>query len=163
MWFMDSLKDFGNKVKQKANEAIDSTAKSIQSSKNFSVNNKEELDNLIKKSANTEFQNKETWEIKTFKHKSIIIIIDENTEFYKKTSLLFPILSTKTFSKSINIKLSKKDLEWVDYVSEFEIEEFPAMIVFEDEKIYKKIIWEENIEKIIKSVKIDIEEQIEQF
>lgn len=163
MWFINSLKKIWEKTKEKFNEAVDFSAKKIAESSNFSILSKKDLEELIEKSETTEFQNKKTWELKYFKHKSILIIVDEKTEFYKKISLLFPVLKTKAFSQNIAIMLSKKDLEWVNYNEDFELNKFPAMIIFENKKIYKKIIWEENIEKFSKSVKIDIEKEIEQF
>lgn len=163
MWFMDSLKSFWEKAKQKINWAMDYSAKKISESSNFSIKNLDDFEKLLEKSATTEFQNKETWEIKYFKHKSVVIIADEKTDFYKNISLLFPILKTKAFSQNMNIMLSKIKIEWLDYKETYKIEEFPAMLVFENKELYKKIIWKENIEKIAKSVKMNIEEQIEQF
>lgn len=163
MWFMDSLKSFWEKAKQKINWAMNYSAKKISESSNFSIKNLDDFEKLLEKSATTEFQNKETWEIKYFKHKSVVIIADEKTDFYKNISLLFPILKTKAFSQNMNIMLSKIEIEWLDYKETYKIEEFPTMLVFENKELYKKIIWKENIEKIAKSVKMNIEEQIEQF
>lgn len=163
MWFLDSLKDFWNKTKQTLNNAINYSAEKISESSVFSIKNKQDLEDLIKKSETTEFQNKETWEIKYFKHKSILIIDDEKSDFYKNISLMFPILKTKAFSQNLNIMLSKSNIDWINFEEDFWIKELPIMIVFQDKEIYKKIIWKENIEKISKSFKMNIEEQIEQF
>ena len=62
----------------------------------------------------------------------------------------------------MSIKLSKEKVEGIDY-SEFNLEEFPVLVLFEDKKITKIINWEENIEKIAKSIKINLDEIIEVF
>lgn len=160
---MDSLKKFSEEAKWKFNEAMEFSAKKIAESWNFSILKKEDLDELIEKSETTEFQNKETWEVKYFKHKSVLVIVDEKTDFYKKISLLFPVLKTKAFSENIKIMLSKTEVEGVDYKAQFEISEFPSLLVFENKEVSKIIIWEENIEKIAKSVKISLEEEFEKF
>ena len=92
-----------------------------------------------------------------------MIIADETSDFYKSISLMFPVLKTKAFSQNIIIMLSKQNIEWVNFEEEYWVTELPTMLVFEDKEIYKKIIWEKNIEKISKSFKMNIEESIEQF
>lgn len=161
MWFMDSVKKFWKNVKDKFNSAVDYSAKKI--SESSAVEKKEDVEELIEKSITTEFQNKDTWELKYFKHKSILIIADEKDKSYDEMMVLFPLLKTKAFSQSVEIMISKLDIKWIDYKKEFELEELPVMIVFENKEITKKIIWKENIEKIAKSIKMNIEELIEQF
>jgi hypothetical protein len=65
-----------------------------------------------------------------------LVITDEKN--HKKISLLFPILKTKAFSANMSIKLSKEKVEGIDY-SEFNLEEFPVLVLFEDKKITKII------------------------
>jgi predicted enzyme involved in methoxymalonyl-ACP biosynthesis len=47
----------------------------------------------------------------------------------------------------------------LDY--QVDITKLPTMIVFEEEKFYKKIEWEENILKLVKSFNLDINALIE--
>ena len=162
MWFKDSLKNFAKKTKETFNNAVSYSAKKISSSSSFSIKTKEDLDNLIEKSGTTDFVSK-TWEVKYFKHKTILIIAEEKSDFYESISLRFPMLKTKAFSRNIVIMLSKENIEWVNFEEDFWVTELPTMLVFEDKEIYKKIIWKENIEKISNSFKMNIEELIEQF
>lgn len=163
MWFMDSLKKFWDKTKEKFNEAVNFSAEKISTSSAFSILTKKDLSELIEKTETTEFQSKETWEIKYFKHKWYLVIADEKADSFKKISLLFPILKTKAFSANSKIMLAKSNVEDLNLMQEYELSELPAIIVFENKEVYKIIIWEENIEKISKSFKMNIEEIIEEF
>ncbi len=160
MWFMDTLKSFWNKTKEWFNKFVDYSSVKITESWTFSILNRDDLDELINASATKEFQNPNTWELKYFKKKSVLVVTDEKS--HKKISLLFPILKTKAFSANIAIKLSKEKVEGINY-SEFNLEEFPVLVLFEDKEITKIINWEENIEKIAKSIKINLDEIIETF
>lgn len=163
MWFMDSLKKFWDKTKEKFNEAVNFSAEKISTSSAFSILTKKDLSEFIEKTETTEFQSKETWEIKYFKHKWYLVVADEKSENFKKISLLFPILKTKAFSANSKIMLAKSNVEDLNLMQEYELSELPAIIVFENKEVYKIIIWEENIEKISKSFKMNIEEIIEEF
>ncbi len=163
MWFKEWFKKFTEWTKNTFKKAINYSAKKISWSSTFSIKTKKDLEDFIKKSETTSFENPETWEIKYFKHKTILIIADETSDFYKSISLMFPVLKTKAFSQNIIIMLSKQNIEWVNFEEEYWVTELPTMLVFEDKEIYKKIIWEKNIEKISKSFKMNIEESIEQF
>lgn len=154
-----------NKLKKdllkKAGGAVESTAKKLSES-NFTIKSKKDLDLLISKSKEKSFTSKETWEKKVFKKKSILVIWDEKSSFFKKALVNFPVLYTKAFSQSIEIKLSKSKLEWIDF-NELEVNSFPAVLVFMDEKVYKIISGEENIQKLVKSFNLDINKEIENF
>lgn len=150
-----------NKASEKTNEAIDYSAKKLSESK-FTISKKEDLDKLIKKSKNTKFKNKETWEEKEYKHKSIVIFADEKSSFYKDALYILPVIVTKAFTQNIEVKLAKTKIEWLD-LKEYKIDEkeLASMIVFENEKIYKQINWKENILKLVKSFNLDINKQID--
>ena len=162
MWFKDWTKKVVDKTKTGLNKVTDFSAKKISESSSVSIKTKEDLQKLIEKSKTTEFENKETWELKQFQHKSALIIADEKTDFYKRISLQIPILKTKWFAGSIPVMLSKKEIEWIDY-SEYGVKEYPTMLIFQEEQVFKQIIWEENIEKISKSFTINMEEILEQI
>ena len=91
---------------------------------------------LIKKSANKTYLNKETLEKKDFVKRSIVIIWDEKTDFFKEALFILPILWTKSFTENIYIKLAKKDITWVKWET-YWLKKVPSMIVFENEKVYK--------------------------
>ena len=162
MWFKDWTKKVVDKTKEGLNKAKYFSAAKISESSSVSIKSKEDLLKLIEKSKTTEYQNPETWETKQFQHKTALIIADGKTDFYKRIVLQIPILKTKWFAWSIPVMLSKKEIEWIDY-SEYWVKEYPTMLIFQEEQVLKQISWEENIEKISKSVKINLEEILEQF
>ena len=127
------------------------------------INSKEEMDFIINKSKTTKLTNKETWEEKIFKHKSIVIFVEEWSDFLKKIYYIIPIIKTKAFSQNISVRLSKWKIEWID-LSHYNVDEsnLPCLVVFEEEKFFKKIEWEENILKLVKSFNLDINKQIEE-
>ncbi len=159
----ESLKKKALELKKKASEKIDDAvefwAKKIAEK---AIDTKKDLEDFIEKSKETSFISGETWEKKTFKHKVIVIFWKEDSDFFKSALLALPILQTKAFSSNIKLKLAKSKIEWVD-LKDYNIEEIPSMVVFQDKKVYKVIEWEKNIEKITKSLTIDLDKEIENF
>ena len=162
---VNDLKEKGEILKddatKKTDEAVKYSKKKYYTFK-FSLQTKEELDFVIAKSATTSVINKETWEEKFYKHKSIVIFAEEWSDFLKKSIYVTPLIITKAFSQNITVKMATSKIEWVD-LSEYQVNEteLPVMIVFEEEKFYKKIEGEENILKLVKSFNLDINELIE--
>ncbi len=159
----ESIKKKALELKKKASEKIDDAvefwAKKIAEK---AIDTKKELEDFIKKSEETIFTSKETWETKTFKHKVVVIFWEEDSDFFKDALIRLPLLKTKAFSSSVKLKLAKSKIEWVD-LKEYGVEEIPSMLVFQDKKVYKVIEWEKNIEKITKSLTINLEKEIEEF
>ncbi len=155
----DKLTEATKKAWELANEKLESTWKSIINSK-ASIKDKEWLDLLIEKSKNKEFTSKETWEHKVFVKRSILIIAKEESDFFKSLTYEYPILVTKTFSQNIYLKLSKEKIDWYDY-KDLWVEEIPSIVVFENAKKLKIISWKENIQKLVKSIKLDINKEID--
>jgi len=155
----DKLSEATKKAWEFANEKLESTWKSIINSK-ASIKDKEWLDLLIEKSKNTEFTSKDTWEHKTFVKRSMLIIAKEESDFFKSLTYEYPILVTKTFSQNIYLKLSKEKIEWFDY-KDLWVEQIPSIVVFENTKKLKIISWKENIQKLVKSIKLDINKEID--
>lgn len=161
-WVKQQANDLKDKVIEKKDETVKKWKEWFFSIK-FWINNKEELDFLIKKSATTSFVNKETGEEKFFKHKSIVIFAEEWSDFVKKSYFIVPILTTKAYSQNITIKFAKSVIEWVnlkDY--NVDVNSLPCMVVFEEQKIIKNIEWQENILKLVKSIDLDINKLIEE-
>lgn len=161
MWFMDSLKKIWEKTKETFNNATDYIWEKIW--ENALAKSKSEIDDIIEKSKTTEFFKQETWETKFYKHKTILIVVDEKSEAFKDLSILYPIFKTKTFSQNMSILMSNFQIEDLNLQEKYELSELPAMIVFQDKEIYKTIFWKENIEKIWKTVKMNIEQTIDEF
>lgn len=164
---LKELKEKALKLKEKASKqtqkAIDYGAKKLTDS-SLTINKKEELELLIKKSTTTKFKNKETWIEKEYKHKVIIIFSDEWSDFFKKALYILPVISAKAFTQNISVKLAKSKIKWIK-LSDYSVKakSLPCLVVFENEKVLKTIEGTENILKLVKSFDLDINKQIDEF
>jgi len=75
---------------------------------------------------------------------------------------MFPVLATKAFSQNITMKLAKTSIENLN-IEEYNIKRIPSLLIFEDEKVINVIEGRENILKLVKSLKLDINNDIETF
>lgn len=151
-----------NKVISFKDNVIDKTAVKLTDS-GFTLDNKEDLVKLIEKSKTTTFINKETKVKKDFKHRSIAVFADEWSDFFKEALYIFPLLWVKAFSQNISVKLVKskiKDVKLSDY--KVKAKTLPALVIFEDEKVFKVVEWSENILKLVKWFNIDINKAIDE-
>jgi hypothetical protein len=157
-----NLKEQALKLKKKVSEqtqkAVKYSANKLSDS-NYTINKKEDLEKIIKKSATTIFKNKETWVEKQNKHKSIIIFAEEWSDFFKDALYILPVIATKAFTQNISVKLAKSKIEWVK-LSDYKIKKLPSLVVFEEEKVLKTIEWREKILKLVKSFNLDINKLI---
>jgi len=157
------FKELKKKALEKTQKAIDYSANKLTNS-SFTINKKEDLEKLIKKSVTTTFKNKETWVEKKYKHKSIAVFADEWSDFFKEALYIFPVIIAKAFTQNINVKLAKSKIEGVkltDY--KVDAQKLPCLVVFEEEKVLKTIEGTENILKLVKSFDLDINKQIDDF
>lgn len=161
MDFKQIAKNALNKANEIKNKTIDYSAKVLSESA-FTFATKFELEQFIKKSAQTTFKNKETGEEKIYSHRVFVIFWDENSDFFKKSLINFPILAAKAFSQNINVRLAKHNIEDVN-LSDYEVLTLPSIVVFENQKVLKVINWEENILKLVKSLSLDINKSINEF
>ncbi len=145
---------------EKFEEAVSYSANKL---KEKSIKGKRELTNFIKESKETSFTNRETWETKHFKHKVVVIFWDEKSDFFRDFLLKLPLLNTKAFASGTKFRLAVSNIRWVDLKKDYKISELPSMLVFQDEKVYKLISGKKNIEKIVKSFKMNVEEDLENF
>jgi len=150
-----------SKLIETKNKAVDKSAEFLWNSA-FTIKTLESLNEIIKKSKKTTFTNKETWETKEFNKKIIVVFWDENSDFFKESLLSFPVLATKAFSQNITLKLAKTSIEWLK-LEDYNIKETPSLLVFQDEKIIKVVSWRENILKLVKSINLDINSEIEKI
>lgn len=141
------------KALEKANKAAEFSASKLASS-SLTISKKEELDKIVNKSKNTSFE----W--KTFTKKSIVIVADEKSDFFKECLYALPVLATKWFSQNIPVKLAKDKIEWVEY-NDYKVKEVPSLVVFENEEVSKVIEWKEKILKLVKILDLDINKTIE--
>ena len=155
------LKELKQKALKLKNDAVNYSARQLTNS-GLTLDKKEEVGKMIKKSITTTFKNKETWKSKEYKHKAIIIFAEEWSDFFKKALYMLPVITAKAFSQNIPVRLAKSKIEWIN-LSDYGIENTstPTLVVFQEEKVLKLINWEENILKLVKSFSLDINKQIE--
>ena len=139
-------------------DLLSKAAKSLSSS-GFTISSKEELNVFIEKSANTTFEDQETLEEKVFVKRCIVIFWDEKSDFFKKAVYRLPILWTKSFSQNIKIKLAKSSIKGLK-LEDYDVKKLPAMVIFEDAKVFKVLSWEKNILKVVKEASLDINKTI---
>ncbi|MGE4443764.1 MAG: hypothetical protein AB7E37_02080 [Candidatus Altimarinota bacterium] len=158
------FKEQALQLKQKAidvkNKAVDFSAEKISQS-GLVLKNQSDLDALVGKSENKTITTKDGDE-KIFVKRSILLAGDANKDFFKEFIISIPVLLTKSFSQSLAIKVLDIHNQNID-ISQYEIQELPALIVFENKKVYKIIIGEDNIKKVVKSLTLDINRTIEEI
>ncbi len=152
--------DLKNKAMEMKDKAVEFSAEKISQS-GLVLKDQTDLEALILKSANKTISTKDGEE-KTFVKRSILVVGDQNKDFYKDFLLSIPILLTKSFSQSLTIKIIDTNNKNIDITS-YNIEELPALIVFENKEVYKIITGEDNIKKVVKSLTLDINRAIEEI
>ncbi|MBW7954391.1 hypothetical protein H3C61_01120 [Candidatus Gracilibacteria bacterium] len=164
MGFFDTLKTNALKAKDKAvelkNKGVDFTANQISKS-SLMIKDTTELEAFILKSANKTIT-KEDGEEKTFIKRVIVLVGDSKENFLKEIMLSIPVLLTKSFSQSVQLKIIDSFEKKVD-LEKYNLESFPCLIVFENKEIYKIISGEENIKKVVNSLSLDINKEIEEI
>ena len=160
-----------SKFKQKAQElktkAVDLTQKTIEktatkvSQSSLVLKNEEELKDFIAKSENKTFTTQE-WVEKTFTKRVFLVAWDSKKEFFKEFLVYLPVFLTKAFSQNVSFKVVDIQNTQID-LWQYEIPEFPALLVFENKELYKLILWEENVKKVVKSLSLDINKTVEEM
>ncbi len=147
-----------NKAVEAGKGAVEYSAWKLADSK-MTLKSIWELDLLQKKSVNTT-KKLESGEEKTFVHRSGVIFIDTKSDFFSKMLLSFPVLQTKAYSQNMSMKLMDSWVKDLD-VKKYSVTQLPALVIFENEKVYKVIQGEENIQKVVKTASLDINKTIE--
>jgi len=119
----------------------------------------QELEDFTKKSENKTHVNNE-WVTKVFTKRVFLVLWDSKDNFFKEFLILIPVLLAKSFSQNISLKMADISNDQIDY-KKYEVSDFPCMIVFENNEIYKIIVWENNIKTIIKDFNLDINKTID--
>ena len=169
--FMFSIMDF-KKIKQEAlrlkNKAVEAgkDAANYSASKladsSFTLKNKQELESFIEKSKTTTGKDSSTGKEKKFKHYVIIIFADTQSIFFKELLYKLPILSTKAYSQSIALKLA--DISMKDIDKDFyQITDSESLVVLQECKVTKVVRGQESIQKIVKSMSLDIIKTIDEL
>lgn len=152
--FKEKLSSFKDTTVKFYNKTLDDTAKKLANS-SFTIKTLFDLEDFISKSKYyfNEASGKEEWK------KIICIFASKDSEFFKDFLYELPLVYTKAWARNIQIKLVESSIEWLD-LSRYSIKEIPSLVLFENEKVSKVVASEEKINKIVKSLSLDIEESI---
>ena len=136
--------DAADKVKDFTDKTVEKTAQSFAKSKVFirddeNSTKKEKLDKLIQ-------ENK----------KIIIIFWKEESEFFRKALVMFPVLFTKWWAQNFKLKLYPLDAD-ESVNTDYGLEKLPSLIIFKEGEMSEKIEWEENVMTVVKKLSLDIE------
>lgn len=154
----EKAKLFWIKVKETANKALEKWAKSLQNSL-FVIKDSAGLEELINLSASKIGQTGTIYE-----KKSLLVIGDPETDFFKKALYIFPVVYTKAWSQNTAVKLMSSKTVGIDFTKYgLSLSKIPCCVVFADKKVSKIIAWEENINKLVTSLSLDIISTIEKL
>lgn len=152
--FKEKLSSFKDTTVKFYNKTLDDTAKKLANS-SFTIKTLFDLEDFISKSKYyfNEASGKQDGK------KIICIFASKDSEFFKDFLYELPVIYTKAWARNIQIKLVESSIEWLD-LSRYTIKEIPSLVLFENEKVSKVVASEEKINKIVKSLSLDIEESI---
>jgi len=157
------MKDEALKLKDKAKkagkDAIEYSATKMADSK-MTLKTVEDLEKFRETSKNTKWTDSTTGKKKEFSHRSIVIFSDTKSTFFKEMLYKLPVLQTKAFTQGVKLKLADISMKWLDK-EKFSIHNTPSLVVFENEKLLKTLQGEENIQKVVKSMSLDINTTID--
>lgn len=149
------------KLLQAKNKSIDVFNKTVEKwtgkliESNLTIKTLFDLDNFISKSKNV--YNPQTWQDSV--KKVICIFASKESDFFKKSLYILPVIFTKWWTSNISVKLVDSSLEWLD-LKKFEVETLPSLVLIENEKVIKVVAWEEKIDKIVTWLTLDIEKSL---
>ena len=152
-------------LKEKALEAggnaVDFGASKIADSR-FTLKSLNDLEEFIAKSKPSRAKNLDSKEKKVFTRKVIIIFAEPKWDFFKDLIYMLPVLSTKAFSQNISLRIADVWMKGFKKAS-FKIQTFPSLVVIENTKVMKIVEGEEKIQKVVKSLDLDINKSIEEL
>ncbi len=141
--------------------ALNFTERNLKKSQ-FIIKNKEEFDTLIETSQQKTFTDPKTSIVKTFSRKALLFVCIEENDFTRNLLFKLPFIFAKSFSQDMSFALILQEIDGIN-LSEFQVQEKPALILFEDTKVKKVIVWEENIQKVVNSLSLDINKTIHEL
>ncbi|MCD5375284.1 hypothetical protein LR010_02400 [Candidatus Gracilibacteria bacterium] len=159
------LKDEALKLKNKAVEvgkdAVEFSAGKLADS-SLTLKTTQDLEKFIEKSSTTTGKDSSTGKEKKFKHQVIIIFVDLKSDFFKELLYKLPVLSTKAFSQNIALKAADINMKDIDS-KKYKIGKQETLAVFQDKEVIKTLEGEEMIQKVVKSLSLDINKSIEEL
>lgn len=147
-----ATKNFGSKTKEFTKNKLENSA--------YILANLKAIDTCIAASETQTFHDKKTGEDKVFLKYSIIIFCPQENDFQESMILKIPLFAAKTFSQNIKLGLVTKKIRWFSQ-EKYGIESLPALVLYENMQAKKYILGEENIQKVVNSLKLDIHSTIE--
>lgn len=147
---------------RKAGKSLgDYTEEKLRDSK-FILKDKENFHTIVESSKNKEFTDKKTGISKTFTRRSVIFICQKEGKF--TTSILYklPFILTKSFAQNISFWIILWELKWVE-LKKYKFQSFPSILLFENWSVSKIIEWEENVQKVVNSMSLDINKTIDEL
>lgn len=146
---------------KKSKEALDYSAGKLAGSK-FTIKSVEELEAFRDTSKSTQGKDSKTGEKKTYTHRSIVIFCETDTDFFTSMLYMLPVLEAKAFSQNVKCKLADVSMKGL-HKAAYNVGEVPCLVVFENSKIIKTLEGEENIQKVVKSLSLDINKTIDEL
>lgn len=150
--FKKKAQDFGAK-------ALSASADKLVDSK-YTLESVKDLEACIAKSKTTTGVDSKTHKPKEFKHRVVVVYIDVSSEYFKTLVYKLPILITKAYSQSIVLRVADIAMKGLDKKAH-KISWKECMVVYEDEKAIKTLEGHENIQKVVKSLSLDINTTID--
>jgi len=161
-----------SELKNKASKLKDSAVKASKSAvdywawkladSGFTLKTIEEVSTFLEKSKTTTGIDSTTGKEKKFKHQVIIIFANTKSQFFKELLYKLPVLSAKAFSQNISLKLADISIKDLDE-KKYWIWKQETLVVYENTKVMKVLVGEENIQKIVKSMSLDITKSIDEL
>ncbi len=159
-----NLKQKALELKDKAvkltNDTLDKTITWIYNS-SLSIKNQTEFDSFILKSANTTYKTSEWVEKEAIRRISIIYWDYGNAEF-RKFLIWLPVLLAKWFSDWLSLKILDTNNTEINKEI-YEQYETPSLFLYENKELKKIVQWMENINKVVKTLNLDINKTIDQL
>jgi len=89
-----------------------------------------------------------------------VVFANTQSDFFKSLLYKLPVFEAKSFSQNIKFKLADIDMKGL-HKSAYDIHKTPCLVVFENETLLKAINEEEKIQKVVKSLSLDINATID--
>jgi len=158
---IDSAKKMKDTAVTASKSAVEFSAWKLADSK-LTISSAAELEDFIQKSKTTLGTDSQTGKQKEFIHTAIVVFVDTKSEFFSSLLYKFPVLSAKAFSQNVALRLADISMKDLD-TKKYKVEKQATLVVFENMKIIKTLVWEENIQKVVKSMSLDITKSIEEL
>ena len=159
--FTKQARDLKDQAVTKSKQALSYGASKLADSK-ITLKTVSELDLFVEKSKNKQGKDSKTGESKEYSQRVIIIFADPKSGFFQDLLYLLPVLSAKAFSQNISLKLADVHMQGLDKKT-YNIHNPPSLVLMENMKFIKILEGEEKIQKVVKSLDLDINKTIEEF